>query len=181
MEIQKLHRQLGTTTLYVTHDQVEAMTLANRMIVMNAGRAEQIGAPMEVYVRPATRFVAGFIGSPAMNFIPGRAQEGALTVKDGSIVKLPGGVPAALAGRDIVLGVRPEHLEVCSDADAAFKAQVEMIEQLGADTLAHCSIAGEIIIVRLPKDSRAAVGDHLPLRPQTGQLHFFEGESGARI
>ena len=91
VELQALHRRLGTTSLYVTHDQVEAMTLAHRMIVMNAGRAEQIGAPLEVYAKPATTFVAGFIGSPPMNLIP--------TQRD---------------GRDVLLGVRPEHLEPCA-------------------------------------------------------------------
>src|SRR5881398_2052139 len=96
-EIQKLHRRLGTTSLYVTHDQVEAMTLARRMIVMNAGRAEQIGAPLEVYAKPATTFVAGFIGSPPMNLMPAR-----------------------LNGREVLLGVRPEHLEPCSEAEADF-------------------------------------------------------------
>jgi sn-glycerol 3-phosphate transport system ATP-binding protein len=181
MEIQKLHRALGTTTLYVTHDQVEAMTLANRMIVMNAGRAEQIGAPMQVYAKPATRFVASFIGSPAMNFIAGKAGDAGLTMADGTLVRLSGALPPALVGKDLVLGVRPEHLDVVSEADAAFAVRVEMIEQLGADTLAHCALAGEIIVVRLPKDSRAAVGERLPLRPQSGQLHFFDHLTGVSL
>ncbi|HSG77890.1 MAG TPA: sn-glycerol-3-phosphate ABC transporter ATP-binding protein UgpC, partial [Burkholderiales bacterium] len=109
-ELQSLHRRLGTTSLFVTHDQVEAMTLAQRMIVMNAGRAEQIGAPLEVYAKPATTFVAGFIGSPPMNLIP---QNGRL------------------------LGIRPEHLEPCSPADASITLEVDLIEPLGADTLVY--------------------------------------------
>jgi sn-glycerol 3-phosphate transport system ATP-binding protein len=181
LEIQKLHRRLGTTSLYVTHDQVEAMTLANRMIVMNAGRAEQIGAPMEVYARPATRYVAGFIGSPAMNFLQGKAGAAGLTLADGTLVKLPGELPSALSGREVVLGVRPEHLETCGDAEAALIAQVEMIEQLGADTMAHCSLAGAFLIARLPKGSTAAVGERLPLRPHAGELHLFDSVSGARL
>src|SRR5947199_4151175 len=116
-ELQALHRRLGTTSLYVTHDQVEAMTLAHRMIVMNAGRAEQIGAPLEVYARPATTFVASFIGSPPMNLMPAR-----------------------LNGREVLLGVRPEHLEPCSEAEADFVATVDLVEPLGADTLAHGTV-----------------------------------------
>jgi sn-glycerol 3-phosphate transport system ATP-binding protein len=181
MEIQKLHRRLGTTSLYVTHDQVEAMTLADRMIVMNAGRAEQIGAPMQVYTKPATRFVASFIGSPAMNFMQGHANGGNLEMAGGTVVRLFGALPPALAGREVCVGVRPEHLDVCSEADASFVAEVEMIEQLGADTLAHCSLAGGMIIARLPLGSGAKAGDRLPLRPQAGQLHYFGGTTGARL
>src|SRR5437016_8205774 len=106
-EIQKLHRRLGTTSLYVTHDQVEAMTLAQRMIVMNAGRAEQIGTPMEVYENPATQYVAGFIGSPSMNFLSGKSEGGGAIALDGG-----GSVPIAAklaAGRELTVGIRPEH------------------------------------------------------------------------
>src|SRR5471030_3250 len=116
LEIQKLHRTLGTTSVYVTHDQVEAMTLAERMVVMNAGRTEQIGAPAEVYQRPATQFVAGFIGSPAMNFLRGRADAGGLALAGGVHLAVP--VPAALTGRELVLGILPEHLEVCAPDEA---------------------------------------------------------------
>src|SRR5947209_1256508 len=125
-ELQALHRRLGTTSLYVTHDQVEAMTLAQRMVVMHAGRAEQIGAPLEVYAKPATTFVAGFIGSPPMNLMPAR-----------------------LNGREVLLGVRPEHLEPCGESDAAFVADVGLVEPLGADTLAHGTVEGTRIVVRL--------------------------------
>src|SRR5471032_1325909 len=107
LEIQKLHRNLGTTSVYVTHDQVEAMTLAERMIVMSAGRTEQIGAPAEIYQRPATQFVAGFIGSPAMNFLRGRAGADGLALAGGVHLSVP--VSAALSGRELVLGIRPEH------------------------------------------------------------------------
>ena len=108
-EIQKLHRRLRTTSLYVTHDQVEAMTLAQRMIVMNAGRAEQIGTPMEVYENPATQFVAGFIGSPSMNFLAGRSEGGGRIALDhGGFVRHANGT--AEAGRAVTVGLRPEHL-----------------------------------------------------------------------
>ena len=152
-ELQALHRRLGTTSLYVTHDQVEAMTLAHRMIVMNAGRAEQIGTPLEVYSRPASTFVAGFIGSPPMNLVP----------RDGKL-----------------LGVRPEHLEPCADGDASLVAEVDLVEQLGADILAHGKVDTTRITVRLPASQRVGEG-RLPLRFDPAKAHYFDPASGARI
>ena len=157
VELQALHRRLGTTSLYVTHDQVEAMTLAHRMMVMNAGRAEQIGAPLEVYARPATTFVAGFIGSPPMNLMPAR-----------------------LNGREVLLGVRPEHLEPCGESDAAFVAAVDLVEPLGADTLAHGTVEGTRIVVRLTGAQRVSEG-RLPLRFDPARRHYFDAGNGARI
>src|SRR5438477_2341800 len=116
-EIQKLHRRLSTTSLYVTHDQVEAMTLAHRMIVMNAGRAEQIGTPMDVYEDPQTMFVAGFIGSPAMNFMTGKATgDGAITLDHGGTARATNA--RVEAGRTITVGIRPEHLQPSNASDA---------------------------------------------------------------
>jgi sn-glycerol 3-phosphate transport system ATP-binding protein len=152
-ELQALHRRLGTTSLYVTHDQVEAMTLAHRMIVMNGGRAEQIGTPLEVYARPATAFVAGFIGSPPMNLVP---REGKL------------------------LGVRPEELEPCAESEANLVAQVDLVEQLGADILVHGTAEGARIVVRLPASRKVAEG-RLPLRFDPARAHYFDLASGARI
>jgi sn-glycerol 3-phosphate transport system ATP-binding protein len=152
-ELQALHRRLGTTCLYVTHDQVEAMTLAHRMIVMNAGRAEQIGTPLEVYARPATTFVAGFIGSPPMNLVP----------RDGKL-----------------LGVRPEDLEPCADSEAMLTAQVNLVEQLGADILVHGAVEGGRIVVRLPASRKVGEG-RLPLRFDPARTHWFDPASGARI
>jgi len=157
VELQGLHRRLGTTSLYVTHDQVEAMTLAHRMMVMNAGRAEQIGAPLEVYARPATTFVAGFIGSPPMNLMPAR-----------------------LNGREVLLGVRPEHLEPCGESEAAFVAAVDLVEPLGADTLAHGTVEGTRIVVRLTGAQRVSEG-RLPLRFDPARRHYFDAGNGARI
>jgi sn-glycerol 3-phosphate transport system ATP-binding protein len=156
-ELQTLHRRLGTTSLYVTHDQVEAMTLAHRMMVMNAGRAEQIGAPLEVYAKPATTFVAAFIGSPPMNLLPAR-----------------------LNGREVLLGVRPEHLEPCAESDAAFVAAVDLIEPLGADTLVHGTVEGARIVARLHGTQRVSEG-RLPLRFDPAHRHYFDAGSGARI
>jgi sn-glycerol 3-phosphate transport system ATP-binding protein len=159
-ELQGLHRRLGTTSLYVTHDQVEAMTLAHRMIVMNAGRAEQIGRPLEVYARPATTFVASFIGSPAMNLIPEKRQ-----------------------GKDVIFGIRPEHLEPCAESDATLIAEVDLVEPLGADTLAYGRLAGHggaRVAVRLHAAFGAQAGK-LALRYDPAQVHYFDAQSGARI
>ncbi len=157
-ELQALHRRLGTTSLYVTHDQVEAMTLAHRMIVMNAGRAEQIGAPLEVYARPATTFVASFIGSPPMNLVP---QE-----RD---------------GRRVLFGIRPEHLEPCADSEAKLLPEIDLIEPLGADTLVYGHLEGGTrIAARLHSSVRANTG-RLPLRYSLEHVHYFDAQTGARI
>ena len=156
-ELQALHRRLSTTSLYVTHDQIEAMTLAHRMIVMNAGRAEQIGAPLDVYAKPASTFVASFIGSPPMNLIP-----------------------AERNGRPVLRGVRPEHLEPCAESEAVIHAVIDLVEPLGADTLAHGVVNGARIIVRLPASTSVAEGI-LPLRFNPANEHFFDPASGRRV
>jgi sn-glycerol 3-phosphate transport system ATP-binding protein len=157
-ELQGLHRRLGTTSLYVTHDQVEAMTLAHRMIVMNAGRAEQIGAPLEVYARPATTFVAAFIGSPPMNLIP---QE-----RD---------------GRKVLFGIRPEHLEPCAESEAKLVADIDLIEPLGADTLVYGHLDnGTRIAARLHSSMDARAGK-LALRYRPEYAHYFDEQTGARL
>jgi sn-glycerol 3-phosphate transport system ATP-binding protein len=160
-ELQALHRRLATTSLFVTHDQVEAMTLAQRMIVMNAGVAEQIGAPLEVYARPATTFVASFIGSPPMNLIPHR-----------------------LEGREVLLGVRPEHLEPCAESEAMLKVDVDLIEPLGSDTLVYGHLgangSGARVAVRLHESVDARTG-HLAVRYPVSRAHYFDPASGKRI
>jgi sn-glycerol 3-phosphate transport system ATP-binding protein len=159
-ELQSLHRRLGTTSLYVTHDQVEAMTLAQRMIVMNAGRAEQIGAPLEVYAKPATTFVASFIGSPPMNLIP---QE--------------------RGGKKVIFGVRPEHLHPCSPAEATLTPDVDLIEPLGSDTLVYGRLeshGGARIAARLDSSVQAHAGK-LPLRYDPANVHYFDPETGKRL
>jgi sn-glycerol 3-phosphate transport system ATP-binding protein len=157
-ELQALHRRLGTTSLYVTHDQVEAMTLAHRMIVMNAGRAEQIGAPLEVYARPATTFVASFIGSPPMNLIP---QE-----RD---------------GRKVLFGIRPEHLEPCAQSEANLTPEIDLIEPLGADTLVYGHLEGGTRVAARLHSSVNAQAGRLPLRYGPEHAHYFDAQSGARI
>ena len=157
-ELQSLHRRLRTTSLFVTHDQIEAMTLAQRMIVMNAGRAEQIGAPLEVYARPATTFVASFIGSPPMNLIP---QE-----RD---------------GRPVLFGIRPEHLQPCAESEAKLTVEVDLIEPLGADTLVYGHLAGGARVAARLDAGAAARPGKLPLRYDPAQVHYFDAGTGARL
>jgi len=184
-ELQALHQRLMTTTLYVTHDQVEAMTLAQRMLVMNAGHAEQIGAPLEVYSRPATTFVAGFIGSPPMNLVPGRiADGGRLLVSDGDLrIRLPQPRPA-LDGRSVLLGIRPEHMENCEEAAAMMQPDIDYIELLGSDSLVYGHLGadkrGTRIAARLHTSVVAREGN-LPLRFADEHVHFFDPDSGKRI
>ena len=178
-EIQKLHRRLGTTSLYVTHDQVEAMTLAHRMIVMNAGRAEQIGTPMEVYENPASVFVAGIIGSPAMNFLAGTGEPDGRIALDGSGA-LAGAKPVA-SGRKVTVGVRPEHLIPSAPSTASIVGSVEMVEALGADTLVHVAVAGRSVIARLQHGTRAVVGEPIALAAAPERVYLFDVESGRRL
>jgi len=160
LEIQKLHRELGITSLFVTHDQVEAMTLAQRMIVMNAGVMEQFGTPEEVYNRPATTFVASFMGSPPMNLLKN--------------------APDAHPG--IIVGVRPEHLDI---APTGWALQVEAVEMLGAERLTYGrwlhGAADELVIVRTEESSDvAATGSTLYVTPRAGKIHHFDAQSGQR-
>ncbi len=176
LEIQKLHRELGITSLFVTHDQVEAMTLAQRMMVLNAGRIEQIGTPDEVYSTPASTFVAGFIGSPPMNLIEGQAEGVNFRVGD---LTLP--LPAA-APRDgkLVLGLRPEHAELA--ADGGWALQVEVVETLGAERLVYCRMGGSLFTVRIDGMMAAPPpGRQLHLVVNALRLHWFDAQTGKRI
>jgi sn-glycerol 3-phosphate transport system ATP-binding protein len=184
LEIKKLQESLGTTSIYVTHDQVEAMTLAHRLVVMNAGRAEQIGTPLEVYDRPATVFVAGFIGSPSMNFISAELSP------DGSAISLNGGQTLRLApeaapspqGGSLIVGMRPEHLEVAADTfGELLPLDVELVEPLGADTLVHGRLNGEELTARLPGHATCVPGQRLSLKVEAENLHLFNADSGQRI
>ncbi|MGQ0662448.1 MAG: sn-glycerol-3-phosphate import ATP-binding protein UgpC [Pseudomonadota bacterium] len=185
IEIKKLHQTIKTTSIYVTHDQVEAMTLADRLVVMNAGRVEQTGTPIEVYARPATVFVAGFIGSPAMNMLPGRlaAEGGALQLDGGVRLPLDRPLPGQ-GGREVTMGLRPEHVEVAGQAGAGGLAlTVEIVEALGADTLVHGRLGtnGAVMTVRLPGSTRVNAGEVLALVPHAGQIHLFDPDTGARL
>ena len=182
LEIQKLHRELGITSLFVTHDQVEAMTLAQRMIVMNAGRIEQIGTPEEVYATPATVFVAGFIGSPPMNLLRGDAEVSGFRV-GGTLLPMP--APAPRTGT-LTLGLRPEHAQWHADPEAAtgigWPLQVEVVEMLGAERLVHGRLAGEPFTLRIDGTLPAPrAGQTLTLSAPAERLHWFDAERGSRV
>ena len=178
-EIKALHQRLKTTSIYVTHDQVEAMTMADRIVVLNAGQVEQIGTPLQLYHQPATRFVAGFLGAPAMNFLPVNV--------DGDTVRLPGGgtrvVPGARQGASD-LGVRPERMRVvgtdAGDTAAQLHGSVSLVEPLGADTLVTVLCAGHKLVVRVGGDSLLRAGDEAHLALDADSVLLFDRATGRR-
>jgi sn-glycerol 3-phosphate transport system ATP-binding protein len=175
LEIQKLHAELGTTSLFVTHDQVEAMTLAQRMIVMNAGRMEQIGTPEEVYQRPATTFVASFIGSPPMNLMEGQADGTRFKVGDTTLA-LPAAAPRNGA---LLLGVRPEHAD---PAASGWSLKVDVVEMLGAERLIYCKLGESSFTVRLDATLPAPiVGSVLTVAVDAKHLHWFDPQTRQRV
>jgi sn-glycerol 3-phosphate transport system ATP-binding protein len=180
LEIQKLHRELRTTSIFVTHDQVEAMTLADRMIVMNLGRAEQVGRPIEVYDDPASLFVAGFIGSPAMNFLPGQRAGDEVDVGEGVRVALPAELRAA-APQATTVGIRPEHLVEGGGTGAAFRLKVDTVEALGADSLLHCAFGPHTLVVRVDGHRTPQPGAALAVSAMPGRTYFFDTASGQRL
>jgi len=185
LEIKRLQEDLGITSIYVTHDQVEAMTLGHRLMVLNGGVVEQVGAPIELYQNPASLFVAGFIGSPAMNFVEARvdAEGDAVELPGGDRLALPAKRFAAHAGRTVTLGLRPEHLSLAeTDAEVAHLT-VDVIEQLGADTLIHGHFGTDraALTIRRHGIIRARAGDVLPLAIEPTHLHLFDPQSGARL
>lgn len=180
LELQQLHRRLQTTSLYVTHDQVEAMTLAQRVMVMNKGVLEQLGTPVEIYERPATRFVASFIGAPAMNLLEGEIDPtGTRLLLEDSAVPLPQARPL-WAGRRLTLGIRPEHIKL-ADRQSGLALTVDTLEMLGADNLAHGRWGGHNMVVRLPHVERPAIGSLLWLLLPADSLHFFDTDNGQRL
>jgi sn-glycerol 3-phosphate transport system ATP-binding protein len=180
LEIQKLHRELRTTSIYVTHDQVEAMTLADRMIVINAGAVEQVGAPIEVYDDPATQFVAGFIGSPSMNFLPGKRTGGEVDVSGGVRVPLPEGLRAS-APEALTVGIRPEHFALGKEGGIPFRLKVETIEALGADSLVHALFDGTSLVARIDGHVTPQAGEVLPFSVAPPKLYFFDAATGKRL
>jgi multiple sugar transport system ATP-binding protein len=188
-EIKKVHQTVRTTTVYVTHDQVEAMTLADRVVVMNHGIIEQVGPPTELYHRPATKFVAGFIGSPAMNFIPARLVNGgaALNVELADGIRLA--VPeertaryAPFAGKEVVFGIRPEHLTELRPNDhrqnlATFQAAPEVVEPMGMETLLHFWMQGNEICARVDPSTPAAPGVQQTLAADMSQMHIIDPQT----
>ena len=186
VELAKIKSQLNTTVVYVTHDQVEAMTLADKIVVLRDGRIEQAGRPLDLYARPANLFVAGFIGSPKMNFLSATAgiQTGddlALTLADGKTVKAGLAVSTPVApGTALTLGIRPEHLRLTAPGTGAIDGSVVVAERLGGETYFHVRVADKSLIVKVNGDASAAVGDSVSLSFEPGQAHVFDG-NGLRL
>ncbi|OSQ48633.1 sn-glycerol-3-phosphate import ATP-binding protein UgpC [Thalassospira alkalitolerans] len=182
LEIKNLQQRLGITSVYVTHDQVEAMTLADRLIVMNAGIAEQIGSPIEIYEKPASLFVASFIGSPSMNFLDGKVSDDKshVVLGDGSKIDLDHKIDG---GRELVVGVRPEHFTLIADGSGAQRARVRMIESLGAETLVYLEFGdkGENVTLRMQGTHQFTKGQELALSTSADLVHLFDKDSGKRL
>ena len=179
-EIKALSQQLKTTMVFVTHDQVEAMTMADRIVVLKSGTVQQYDTPEAVYERPANQFVAGFIGSPTMNFFPVEQRGDAFAFShDGAAAVVDAKHEALLrrAGK-AVLGIRPEHFAVAADAAEGVGIVVKLVEPLGSDTLIHFDLAGASAIARIDPALRPKVGDRLSLRPQPGKMHLFDADNG---
>ena len=176
VEIKRLHARLAATMIYVTHDQVEAMTLADRLVVLRAGKVEQIGAPLEVYERPASRFVAGFLGSPAMNFLEvevegGRARSEGLDVLVGGAAK----------DGSVVLGVRPQDVALTHEGDAGLSLRVEVVEAMGFEAYVHGKVGQAPFVARLSPEElpEARLGGVIRIAPK--QVHLFDRETGAAL
>ncbi len=190
VELKRLHGRIGATAIYVTHDQVEAMTLGDRVVVMRDGAVQQVGGPVELYNRPANRFVAGFIGSPAMNFIEVtiRAVEDEIWAESEVLrIRLAKEQAHRLADygqRRVVLGVRPENLRLAKQeetADDVFESSVEVVEQLGSDLLLNLDVGGTPMIARVDPQTEVAARDSVRIKARQDRLHFFHPESGLAL
>ncbi len=179
-EIARLHLRLKTTIIYVTHDQVEAMTLGDRIVLMNGGVIQQVDTPMNIYQRPMNQFVASFVGSPAMNFIAGQIENGSFKFADGGDVKVNGS-PNGPA----TLGIRPEDLFVDGEPRGSSPriatVTLDVVEHMGHETMAHFTLAGSDHVARLPADARVQPGDRLPLAIRPGAFHLFSASDGRRL
>lgn len=185
LEIKRLQASLGITSIYVTHDQVEAMTLGHRLMVLNSGVVEQLGTPIELYERPASLFVAGFIGSPAMNMLKCSIAGDGKTVHiaDGIDLPIEKNGSADLANKAVILGVRPEHLEFADSTEGTLPLTVTMVEHLGADTLVHGHFGNDMtdLTVRQNGTLQVKAGDILPVTVGKDHLHLFDPETEKRI
>jgi multiple sugar transport system ATP-binding protein len=181
-EIKELHQRLKVTTVYVTHDQIEAMTMADKIVVMNAGNIEQAGPPLELYDRPANLFVAGFIGSPAMNMVEGRLAADAFVTADGMRWPLPAAnghaPPGGGPGAPLVYGIRPEHLRL---DPAGVPATVQLVEPTGSETQVLLRVGGASLVGAFRERVSAHPGETLPVMPDPALVHLFDRQSGRRI
>ncbi|MBZ9852294.1 sn-glycerol-3-phosphate ABC transporter ATP-binding protein UgpC [Mesorhizobium sp. CA13] len=175
-EIKELHQRLKTTTIYVTHDQIEAMTMADKIVVMRDGRIEQVGAPLELFDRPANLFVAGFIGSPSMNLLKGVARKGGVDIAGSLFPVAPGS--AMEEGRAVVYGVRPEHLEIHADG---VPAKISVVEPTGSETLVFLRFGDGEMVALFRERHDFKPGDTLKLRPRLDHIHLFDAETGRRL
>jgi multiple sugar transport system ATP-binding protein len=185
-EIKALHQRLKTTSIYVTHDQVEAMTMADRIVVMNGGRIEQVGTPLELYDNPANLFVAGFIGSPSMNFLKGSIERQSGTAvfrsEGGFTLPLPPGAAGAQAGQQVVYGIRPEHIEIArNDQEFHFSPLIEVVEPTGSETVIVAEHAAGTITVSHRGRGNYRPGDPLPLIIEPSVAHVFDQSTGRRV
>lgn len=177
LEIKKLQRELGVTSIYVTHDQVEAMTLGDRLMVLNAGNVEQFGTPIELYEKPASLFVAGFIGSPSMNILTGQASDGGVTLGNGVALQVNSSNQST-----VKLGIRPEHLVPTESGQ--LNIEVQMIEQLGSNTLVHGLLTGtqtSMVASLQGVHSESSIGSVLSMDAPAAAIHLFDSESGKRL
>ncbi|HLM41759.1 MAG TPA: sn-glycerol-3-phosphate ABC transporter ATP-binding protein UgpC [Microvirga sp.] len=175
-EIKRLHQTIGTTIIYVTHDQVEAMTLADRIVILKGGEIEQVGTPDEVYNTPASVFVGGFIGSPAMNFARGAIRGGEVAFDGGATIPLHRhgiGKAAALEGREVIVGIRPEHFVPAGDGHA-LSGRVQVVEPLGSDTLIHFALGSFNLTARVAPEMRPSPGETLSIGVDPSRVHLFD-------
>ena len=179
-EIKQLHQRLRTTTIYVTHDQIEAMTMADKIVVMHDGIVEQIGSPLDLYDRPDNQFVASFIGSPAMNFLKGKIKaNGSVGFEGPNGVKLPlASAPANSDGRGAVYGVRPEHFTI---ADDGAEAEIIVVEPTGSETQVFAKLGGQQVVAVFRERHQFKPGDKVRLKPDPSLVHLFDETSGKRL
>jgi multiple sugar transport system ATP-binding protein len=179
-EIKELHQRLKTTTVYVTHDQIEAMTMADKIVVMHDGLVEQIGAPLDLYDHPENLFVAGFIGSPAMNFVKGKIKaNGSLTFDGPGGARLPlASAPSSSDGRPAVYGIRPEHFTI---ADDGADAEIVVVEPTGSETQVFAKLGGQEVVAVFRERYKFEPGDKVRLKPDPALVHLFDEETGKRL
>jgi len=181
IEIKRLHKRLKATSIFVTHDQVEAMTLADTLIVMNKGLVEQVGSPAAVYSRPASVFVAGFMGAPPMNLLPATVGPAGRIHLDQAVEATLSGSPDLAEGTQLVVGVRPESIILSPDPSRGIPALVELVEELGSSRIAYCSVTGKEIAVVLPPGTDRYEGSHISLSFAATDCHVFDLSTGKRL
>ncbi|MFC5758970.1 ABC transporter ATP-binding protein [Rhizobium sp. GCM10022189] len=177
-EIKSLHQRIKTTTIYVTHDQIEAMTMADKIVVLHDGVIEQVGAPLELYDRPANLFVAGFIGSPSMNFIDGKIEEGVFRTQKGLVLPLPENIKSAPPAGELVYGIRPEHIRA---GQGGIAGRAEIVEGTGSEIFAKLDCGGEEISCLFRERLAIAYGDTVSISIDPASVHLFDKSTGRRI